>query len=304
MSKIQSLFPENIGIMGEVKIWESIGGVKKKLIFEKPNMIMNDGVSILSRLFSGALTTRDLKGFSRIAIGSSNLSSQQNAKTLFSELRRMDFTGGEEATVNRTEIRVSYLDESYTTASMTINTTSSLNTFTVNSTVTNEHLKVQAGDVLKIGLPSGNVFYTVASISGLTITLSLPLPVLPLAGTTVEQTINEVGLFTSESAAYSTGTVNVSSGSTIVTGVGTNWNSTNTKAGDSIRLSDSRKFYEILSVDSPTSITLVTPYLEATQTSRPYLFNGVMFGRSKLPQPYVKTNLNGLFIQYNITVAV
>lgn len=69
---------------------------------------------------------------------------------------------------------------------------------------------------------------------------------------------------------YRTGTVSVTNNSATVTGVATGWTT-----GQQIRPGDlftinSSKFYEVLTVNSATSITLRTPYLEATAATQSY----------------------------------
>lgn len=67
---------------------------------------------------------------------------------------------------------------------------------------------------------------------------------------------------------YRIGTVNVTNGSPAVVGVGTAWRQ-QAKQGDIFRGPD-RGVYEILSVNSDTSITLAENYIGTTQTGQPY----------------------------------
>lgn len=61
---------------------------------------------------------------------------------------------------------------------------------------------------------------------------------------------------------YKTGSINVTNGSTTVTGVGTAWIA-NVAAGEGIKIADD-KIYEIASVNSDTQLTLGSPYLGGT----------------------------------------
>jgi len=77
---------------------------------------------------------------------------------------------------------------------------------------------------------------------------------------------------------YTTGTVNVTNGSTVVTGSGTSWSS-NVKAGDYFGVGDDinsiTKWYKIASVDSDTQITLKTAYEESSQTGVNYVIRQI-----------------------------
>ncbi len=77
---------------------------------------------------------------------------------------------------------------------------------------------------------------------------------------------------------YTTGTVDVTNGSTVVTGSGTSWSS-NVKAGDYFGVGDDinsiTKWYKIASVDSDTQITLETAYEESSQTGVNYVIRQV-----------------------------
>lgn len=68
---------------------------------------------------------------------------------------------------------------------------------------------------------------------------------------------------------YSTGTVNVTQGSTNITGVGTNWVNAGLKKGDIFTLDKSR-LYQVWTVNSNTSITLQEAYQGATGTAQTY----------------------------------
>jgi uncharacterized delta-60 repeat protein/uncharacterized repeat protein (TIGR01451 family) len=67
---------------------------------------------------------------------------------------------------------------------------------------------------------------------------------------------------------YSAGTVDVTTGSTLVAGTGTSWLTANRGRGDVITLSGVH--YTVLSVDSETSLTLTEPYAGPTATE-PYV---------------------------------
>jgi hypothetical protein len=67
---------------------------------------------------------------------------------------------------------------------------------------------------------------------------------------------------------YRTGTVAVTNGSATLTGTGTAWIA-NVKVGDAVHLPDAR-VYEVLTVNSNTSITLRTNYLGSTASAQIY----------------------------------
>jgi len=77
---------------------------------------------------------------------------------------------------------------------------------------------------------------------------------------------------------YTTGTVDITNGSTVVTGSGTSWSS-NVKAGDYFGVGDDinsiTKWYKIASVDSDTQITLEIAYEESSQTGVNYVIRQV-----------------------------
>lgn len=62
---------------------------------------------------------------------------------------------------------------------------------------------------------------------------------------------------------YATGTVNVTQGSTEITGIGTNWSGAGIKPGDIFTV-DNSTIYEVLAVNSNTSITLATAFAGVT----------------------------------------
>lgn len=68
---------------------------------------------------------------------------------------------------------------------------------------------------------------------------------------------------------YSTGTVNVTQGSSNVAGVGTNWVNAGLKVGDIFTIDKSR-LYQITKINSNTSLTLQEAYQGATGTSQVY----------------------------------
>ena len=68
---------------------------------------------------------------------------------------------------------------------------------------------------------------------------------------------------------YSTGTVNVTQGSSNVAGVGTNWGNAGLKVGDIFTIDKSR-LYQITAINSNTSLSLQEAYQGATGTSQVY----------------------------------
>ena len=68
---------------------------------------------------------------------------------------------------------------------------------------------------------------------------------------------------------YSTGTVNVTQGSSNVAGVGTNWVNAGLKVGDIFTIDKSR-LYQITAINSNTSLSLQEAYQGATGTSQVY----------------------------------
>lgn len=70
---------------------------------------------------------------------------------------------------------------------------------------------------------------------------------------------------------YITGTVSINNGSVTVTGVGTSWNAANAK-GMYFQTTDNTdgNWYEVLSVDSTTQLTLKTPYVGSSVSGTTY----------------------------------
>jgi len=69
---------------------------------------------------------------------------------------------------------------------------------------------------------------------------------------------------------YTTGTVTITHGSYVVTGVGTNWLSAGNLVGQSIQVTGSTTWYEIASVTDDTHLTLVALFQESTVTGSGY----------------------------------
>ncbi|WP_066045901.1 MULTISPECIES: tail fiber domain-containing protein [Sphingomonadales] len=70
-------------------------------------------------------------------------------------------------------------------------------------------------------------------------------------------------------AFYNTGTISINSGSTALTGVGTEWNE-NVRPGMAVEFLDEHGSFEILSVNSNTSITLGRPRVGGNLSGAPY----------------------------------
>ena len=69
---------------------------------------------------------------------------------------------------------------------------------------------------------------------------------------------------------YRDGTVNVTKGSTAVTGTSTYWETAGLKAGDMLTVNDGETFFEIASISSDTALTLKTAYTGTTATGSSY----------------------------------
>ncbi len=70
-------------------------------------------------------------------------------------------------------------------------------------------------------------------------------------------------------AFYNTGTISINSGSTALTGIGTEWND-NVRPGMAVEFLDEHGSFEILSVNSNTSITLGRPRVGGNLSGAPY----------------------------------
>ena len=87
---------------------------------------------------------------------------------------------------------------------------------------------------------------------------------------------------------YQTGTISITNGTAIVTGVGTLW-SANLKAGDFMHLGAADEidpavvWYEIDSVDSNTQVTLTTNFAETTLAAQPYTARQTLTGDIRTP---------------------
>lgn len=137
-------------------------------------------------------------------------------------------------------------------------------------------------DLLRVGLATGYEYRRILSVAGNQITLYTALTAAPVVGNTIDQVIDEAGLYGNVAAGYVTGTVSVTNGSATVTGAGTAWVG-KVAAGDFIRVGTmnaaNRKYYEILSVNSNTQLTLTANYAEATAGAQSYNFRGALFNR-------------------------
>jgi hypothetical protein len=96
-----------------------------------------------------------------------------------------------------------------------------------------------------------------------------------------------------ENTVYTTGTVSVTNGSAIVTGVGTLWVG-NLVAGQVFFLPGGNR-YTIQSVDSNTQITLTVPYPAATQSGKSYYVIQSGINISTLTQTPDKFVINGSY---------
>jgi hypothetical protein len=138
------------------------------------------------------------------------------------------------------------------------------------------------GDLIRVGLATGYEKRRILSIAGSAITLATPLSAAPVTGNTVDQVIDEAGLAGNVAAGYVTGTVAVTNGNPTVTGSGTLWVG-KVAAGDFIKVgapgSNNRNYYEILTVNSNTSLTLTANYPGATASGQAYNFRGTQFNR-------------------------
>src|SRR5258706_5300734 len=70
--------------------------------------------------------------------------------------------------------------------------------------------------------------------------------------------------------SYSTGTVSVTAGGTVITGIGTIWSGVNAKAGDRIYIGAIADPVEIKDITDTTHLTLWAPWAGATQTGVTY----------------------------------
>src|SRR5258708_20307762 len=71
--------------------------------------------------------------------------------------------------------------------------------------------------------------------------------------------------------SYTTGTVSVSAGGTIVTGIGTIWSGTNAQPGDEIYINNTLPAIKIKDITDTLHLTLWAPWTGANQVSVPYI---------------------------------
>ena len=77
---------------------------------------------------------------------------------------------------------------------------------------------------------------------------------------------------------YTTGTVTITQGSTTLTGTGTAWTTTNAfgianaRVGGKFTINGGVEVYEVSTVDSPTSITLVSKFIDSDVTDGAYVY--------------------------------
>lgn len=121
----------------------------------------------------------------------------------------------------------------------------------------------EGAELKKISTVSGNATINLVG-SALKFAASVNTPVVYIK-------YNQVKFYLGDwSARYATGTIAVSKGSTIVTGIGTSWGSITT----SYALLLNGKWHDIASVDSATQITLTEPYQDETIISSAYALVG------------------------------
>lgn len=84
---------------------------------------------------------------------------------------------------------------------------------------------------------------------------------------------------------YALGTVAVTNGSAVVTGTDTNWLSSGIAADGLLAIQDEFVWYDVLTVDSDTQITLKTNYTGTTKTAQPYVAQLSFTPNQNFPTP-------------------
>lgn len=96
-------------------------------------------------------------------------------------------------------------------------------------------------------------------------------------------------------AQYKTGTVSVTNGSVVVTGINTIW-VTNGQIGNLFTVGDDRVWYEVASIDSDTQLTLSAPYAGTTAAGQSYALTRDFTPNYSFPYPeYGDINTAALF---------
>lgn len=259
-------------------IREAREGHAFRQVFEEQNAATDPGMETLAAIMIGEQAAWQNGLWAKQAIGCGDTAAIYTQRELVGEIYRKGFTEFVRDTSGTSRIITAntfYGAADFTTLSTTVEAAPAPTTtvFTLASVT-----GLRVNDMIRVGLTGGYEYVKVTAIAGAEVTVSPALSAAPAAADTVDQVIEEAGVFGDVPAGYTTGTIAVTNGSPTVTGTGTAWED-KLAAGDKIRLASSRVWYTVLSVDSDTQITLSANFAEATASGESYVFRGSCFSR-------------------------
>ena len=231
------------------------------------------------------------------ALGTSVVTSLHTQRTLSAEIFRKAISDGPLVSSGRTINCLTLFNAlDFSSAQTTVVSSTSASSFTV-SLINPTTTGFNVGDYIRIGMPLGYEYRTILTIVGSVITIDAPLVQgAPAALTTVDQMIQEAGLFGDIPASYTTGTIAVTNGLSTVTLSGGSW--ANVMAnGDLIRVATDRQWYTVSALTT-TTLTLTAfnggpaTYQGTTNAAAAYFIRGSMYNRGALLN-YVKLPSRG-----------
>lgn len=268
------------------------GGFGSEQKFEDHNDIMLSSLIGLAAVITNDVPAMTDNRWYRQAVGTGNAPTTNTMLQLDKELIRSSFTEliriGNVVTSN-TFFNAAAFNSAYGTVQAGGSTT----VFTLFGNLVVEGLSnplglFNVGDTIRVGMPTGYEYAKIQSLSGtfsggLVITTVAPLTAIPPVNTTVDQMVEEAGLFGNPTAAYQTGTVTVAGGSATVVGAGTAWLA-NVKAPDALILTTSgyspvSTMYPVDTVVNDTNLTLHAVYPGSNAAGLTYKLRGSLVNR-------------------------
>ena len=248
-------------------------------VFDKPNLVMEVPVILVAKYFHGDQAAWETLKWHKQALGCGAASPINSQTDLVHELVRKGFTEHTRDSKINYALTI-YASTDFQPLSTTISAVTSTSSITLTSTT-----GLSVGDLIRVQTPVSYEYKSILTLPGANVVTFSALNNLPVIGASVDQVVEEAGLFGNKPADLDTGTTaTFTNGSAVVAGIGTTWLN-NVVAGDKIRRANDTKWYTIKSVDSNTQITLGTPggastnFAEATSTGVAYYIRGTMFNR-------------------------
>ena len=245
-------------------------------IFDNKNKVLDEAMELMARFQVGEEEAWDSMRWYKQDLGTSGTAPAATDVGVIMPLFRKGFS--EHIRTARELVSNTFFTAAdFLSATTTVATVTSTTIFTLTSAT-----GFKIGDMIRVGLTSGYEYRTIQNLVGVTVTLDSALSVAPSVADTIDQVVEEAGFVGSKAANYTTGTVTATNGSPTITGSGTAWLA-NVGPGDKILVralsSSNRTFYEVLSVDSDTQITLTSNFAETTGSGLTYILRGIPFNR-------------------------